>query len=336
MDRDTAARIFTPAAREAMRAFPVEPGDLELVSVSENATFRVTDRRDGGAYVLRLHRPWYHTHEELLAERTWIRALADAGIAVPTPLTTRDGAEYAAVTVTATGERRFAGLVRWTDGTLLADLLRNETDTLVIGRAYTQLGAVAAAMHNQSSAWRPPDSFQRHALDTDGLMGAAPFWGPFWEHRTLSADQRRLLIDARDRLRSVLHGYSRSAATYGLIHADLHPRNVLSDGDRLTVIDFDDSAFGWHAYDIAVALLPYQHVADFAAIEDAFFAGYAAVRPVSDTLRAQVPLLRMARGMVQIGWFHQRPELALPASFSAMVSDVCAQCAAFLRDGQVR
>ena len=62
---------------------------LDLVSVSENATFRVTDRRDGVAYVLRLHRPWYHTHDELIAERIWIRALGAAGIAVPTPLPRR-------------------------------------------------------------------------------------------------------------------------------------------------------------------------------------------------------------------------------------------------------
>ena len=238
--------------------------------------------------------------------------------------------------VLGTGECRFAGLARWTEGTLLADALRDETDTEVVARYYSQLGAIAAAMHNQSSAWRPPETFRRHALDTDGLMGAAPFWGPFWEHRSLSSDRRSLLVETRERLRGVLQDYSRPAASYGLIHADLHPRNVISDGQRLTVIDFDDSAFGWHAYDIAVALLPYQHTAEFAAIEESFFAGYTTIRPVADDLRAQVPIFRMIRGMVQIGWFHQRPELTLPATFDAMTAEVCAQCAAFLRDGRVR
>ena len=45
----------------------------------------------------------------------------------------------------------------------------------------------------------------------------------------------------------------RQPAVYSMIHADMHPGNVLVDGDRLTVIDFDDAAWGWHAYDIAVA-----------------------------------------------------------------------------------
>jgi Ser/Thr protein kinase RdoA (MazF antagonist) len=335
MDRDAAALIFTPAARDALAAFAIEPGTLDLVRLAENATFRVTDRRDGAAYVLRLHRPWYHTHDELIAERLWVRALAAAGIAVPQPVMTRDGADYTAVDVAATGERRYAGLARWTNGTLLGDELRDERETPTIERAYRQLGAIAARLHNQSSAWRPPAGFTRHALDADGLMGEAPFWGPFWAHRALSAEQRSLLIAARDRLRPVLRAYDRSPAGYGVIHADLHPGNVLIDGDRLTVIDFDDTAFGWHAYDIGVALLPYQHRADFAAIEDAFFAGYAALRPAPEALRAQVPLMRMARGMAQIGWFHQRPELALPAHFDTMVAEVCAQCAAFLRAGRV-
>src|SRR4051794_4895584 len=103
------ADTYTPAARAALDAFAIEPEGLELVSLSENVTYRVVDRRDGTAYGLRLHRPWYHTLDELISERDWIRALEDAGIAVQGPVCTRDGQEYASVTIAATGERRFAG-----------------------------------------------------------------------------------------------------------------------------------------------------------------------------------------------------------------------------------
>ena len=125
---DVAAETFTPAAREALAAFPIEPDGLELVSLAENVTYRVTDRRDGAAYALRLHRPWYHTHGELVSERAWVRALADAGIAVQMPMRTRDGQEYASVAIAGTGEKRFAGLARWTTGRVLAQVLRETTD----------------------------------------------------------------------------------------------------------------------------------------------------------------------------------------------------------------
>ena len=51
---DAAAEAFTPAAREALAAFGVEPAALRFVHVSENVTFRVTDARDGSPLVLRL------------------------------------------------------------------------------------------------------------------------------------------------------------------------------------------------------------------------------------------------------------------------------------------
>ncbi|HJQ57559.1 MAG TPA: phosphotransferase [Vineibacter sp.] len=335
MDRKAAARIFTAPARQALAAFPIDPDVLELVSVGENATFRVTDRRDGGAYVLRLHRPWYHTHDRLLAERVWVRALAEAGIAVPVAVPARDGAEYTTVTIPEIGEQRFAGLVRWTEGQLLSQVLARTTDPQVVEGHFQQLGAVAAAIHNQSSAWRPPDGFSRHALDRDGLMGDAPFWGPFWEHATLSATERRLLLAARDRIRGVLDRLGHDPSTWGLIHADMHPGNVLVAGGRLTVIDFDDAAFGWHHYEIAVALVHQQPAANFIAIEDAFLAGYRALRPFSEAQRAWLPLFRLIRGMVQIGWYHQRPEHGVPDHFVPMKDHVCDQCTAFLRDGTV-
>ncbi|MCW5745155.1 MAG: phosphotransferase [Alphaproteobacteria bacterium] len=329
MDKADAERIFTPAAQEALAAFPVAGGALRLVAVGENATFRVTDRQDGADYVLRLHRPGYHTLDELNAERVWIRALADAGIAVPRPVPARDGREYVTVLVGATGEHRHAGMAQWTEGQLLSDVLRDVSDLRVLEGYFEQLGAIAACLHNQSSAWRVPRTFRRHALDRDGLMGDAPFWGPFWEHALLSAAERRLLLKTRDRIRGVLDRIGRDPSTWSLIHADLHPGNVVVDGERLTVIDFDDAAFGWHQYDIAVALVHQQASPHFAAAEAAFLKGYRALRDISDAALALLPMFRLIRGMVQIGWYHQRPEHKPTAAFIEMKDRVCAQCAVF-------
>ena len=228
------------------------------MSLSENVTYRVVDRRDGMAYALRLHRPWYHTLDELISERDWIRALADAGIAVQAPMRTRDGQEYASVTIQATGERRFAGLARWTTGRVLAEVLRETADTRTAERHFEQLGAVTASLHPQAAAWQPPAGFTRRALDDDGFMGSTPHWGPFWDHQGLSAAERRLMLDTRARLHGALARLERQPAIYSMIYADMHPGNVLVDGDRLTVIDFDDAAWGWHAYDMSVALFFHQ------------------------------------------------------------------------------
>ena len=325
------ADSFRPAALAALKAFPIEPDALELVSHSENVTYRVIDRRDGLAYGLRLHRPWYHTLDELISERDWIRALDAGGIAVQAPVATRDGQEYAAVTIAATGERRFAGLARWTTGRVLAEVLRETTDSAAIARRFEQLGALTASLHDQATAWQPPPKFARHSLDADGLMGEKPHWGPFWDHAGFNDAERRLVRDARVRLHAVLTRLSRDAGVYSLIHADMHPGNVLVDGDKLTVIDFDDAGWGWHAYDIAVALFYQQRGPDPEALERAYVAGYRAVRPLSDEVLALLPTFRLIRGLAQIGWFHQRPELDRAARFEETKAIVLDQCRALLK-----
>ena len=186
-------------------------------------------------------------------------------------------------------------------------------------------------MHNQASAWRPPPGFRRHALDADGLMGDAPHWGPFWEHQSLSAGERELLLDVRERMHERLTRLSRDPSVYSLIHADMHPGNILVDGDRLTVIDFDDAGFGWHQYDIAVVLTYWQTKPNAAEIERAFLDGYRAVRPLPDDAPTAIPMFRLIRWMASIGWFHQRPELKRPAVFEERKAWVLEQCAALRR-----
>lgn len=332
MDKETIDRTFTPAARAALASFPIDAAETTLVSLSENVTFKVTDRRDGGAYVLRLHRPGYHTLEELQSEHDWIRALAESGVEVPRPVAARDGRDYVPVTIAATGEKRFAGMARWTEGRLLSDVLAETADQRTVEDYFAQLGALTAAMHNQASAWRPPPEFTRHHLDTDGLMGDAPHWGPFWEHRSLTAAERGLLLDARGRLREKLARLGKDPSGYSLIHADMHPGNILVDGERLTVIDFDDAGFGWHQYDIAVVLTYWQSKPNAAEIERAFFGGYRATRRVPDAALAAIPMFRLIRWMASIGWFHQRPELKRPAVFEERKAWVLEQCAALRRD----
>jgi Ser/Thr protein kinase RdoA (MazF antagonist) len=329
MDKAEAGRVFMPAALEALKAFPIEPEAPELVALSENVTFRVTDRRDGGAYVLRLHRPGYHTPAELDSERIWTRALAAAGIAVPVPLTTRDGGDYVGVSVASLGQRRQAGMTRWIEGELLSDVLRRSGDVAVSEHYFEQLGAIEAAMHNQSSSWCPPPAFRRHAVDADGLMGDAPFWGPFWDHPAFSPDERRLVVETRNRIRSTTRRLGRDPSVYGVIHADLHPGNLLVKDDRLTVIDFDDTAFGWHVYDIAVGLFFHQTSPLFEAIRSAFIRGYRARRQITDDALALIPMFLLVRGLAQIGWLHQRPEIDSTAYIAARKAAVLAQCEAF-------
>jgi Ser/Thr protein kinase RdoA (MazF antagonist) len=320
---------YAPAAREALAAFGVEPADLHFVRLSENVTFRAIDRRDGSSLVLRLHRPWYHDIAALRSEHQWTRALVEAGIAAPEPLLTQAGENFVRVEVAATGERRWAGLARWVEGELLGDVVARETNSAANASRFTRVGAMMAAIHDQATGWTPPAGFQRHALDADGLMGPEPRWGPFWDHAIFSPAERDALLGMRDRLHQALTRYGQPARTFSLIHADLHPRNVLIDGAHAAIIDFDDAAFGWHQYDIAVALIDYQDHPDSVMFRDAYIEGYRSVRTISDADLALLPMFLLIRDMAQMGWFHQRPELPRAAVLPRLKQRIFRKAAEF-------
>jgi Ser/Thr protein kinase RdoA (MazF antagonist) len=324
-----AEQAYAPAARQALAAFGVAPANLRFVHLSENVTFQVTDAHDGSLLVLRLHRPWYHDIAELRSEHLWTRALVQAGVAAPEPLLTLDGEDFVQVKVPATGELRWAGVAHWVDGELLAEVVARETEAVANVRHFAQLGAIMAAMHDQATGWTLPMGFQRHALDADGLLGPAPFWGPFWEHPILSPAERRLLLATRNTLHAALTRYGKPARTFSLIHADLHPSNVLIDGTHAAVIDFDDAGFGWHQYDLAVALVAYQNHPEFSAFRDACITGYRSARAIAEQDLALLPMFLLIRGMAQIGWYHQRPELPPSADLPRLKDHVCAAAARF-------
>ena len=319
--------IYAPSARGVLTAFGIEADEFALVAASENLTFRVTDRRDGVAYVLRLHRPGYHTLEELDSERIWTEALAKAGVRAPVHRPASDGRYYVPVRIEAAQEMRFAGMSLWTDGEPLADVLSRTVTVAEAEAYYAELGSMVAATHNQSSVWKPPAGFTRHHLDADGLMGDAPFWGRFWEHPGLSAEEQRQLLSGRQSVREARGSMSRAA--YSVIHADLHPGNLLVKDRILTIIDFDDAGWGWHSYDIAVALVHQQDSPGFGAIEAAFVQGYRKRRALSEASRAQLPLFLMIRDMALIGWLHQRPEIKADERFQALKGRACKAAAAF-------
>lgn len=328
-DGQTQAR-YQSAAREAIGSFPVTFQSLALINVSENITWRVTDRV-GARYVLRLHRPGYHTLEELNAERLWIRALDAAGIGVPQGIRTVSGAEYATVRIGDTSEWRYAGLAQWADGEVLGDQIESQSGFLEdperVDRWFGQLGALIAVMHNQASAWTVPTAFKRHSLDADGLMGEAPFWGRFWEHPELAAEQSALLSQTRARLFAVLNRLEKSSETYSVIHADLHSFNLLVYGSTLSVIDFDDAGFGWHAYDLAVALLPYRTAKPFSKVQDAVLRGYRSRRPLAEAVTAMIPTFLLVRRLAIVGWMMHRPELGrslAPAAVDSLFEAVTA------------
>ena len=302
-------------ASEAVAQWDLDVETLEEVSRSENVVFRV-QARDGSVFVLRIHRPDYHTYEELVSEQTWTVALTAAGIDVPVARPTRKGLPYGKVLVQ--GEMRWVGMLEWVEGQTMRSLIEASTDSHDIEERFRQLGGILAQMHNQAADWQPSAGFTRHAVDADGLMGARPFWGPFWRSSELSASKQAEFETLRARIYPLLHALPTKREHYSMIHSDLHPGNVIVTDKRLHVIDFDDAGFGWHAYDIAVALKDYESHAEFSTFQHALVAGYRRWRSLPEETVVLIPLFLVIRALASIGWIDARPDLG-PSSYASML-----------------
>ncbi|MHA7817359.1 MAG: phosphotransferase enzyme family protein [Pseudohaliea sp.] len=325
---------YLPAAREALAQFPVRPSRLATAAVSENVSFRVTTE-SGEAYVLRLHRPGYNTLEELESERRWRDALAAAGLRIQTAPAACDGRHFVPVSTSESGKEswRYASMVSWLPGEILDDGYLAKANSLERRRLFNRLGALAARLHSQAADWKAPEGFTRPALDRDGLLGEQPRWGRFWENGGLGVDERTLVRKARDRLRVMLVDYGAHRDNYSLIHADLHPGNVLVDAEgNLGLIDFDDAAYGWHGYDLASALIEAHADGDFPALREALLTGYREVRPLAPRDEAMLPVFLLLRGLALLGWVHERPEHGEDEFFVGVRGMVVEGCARLMSE----
>ena len=80
-------------AERAVRRYALPPTvTLQLINLSENATYRVDNSATGSKWALRVHRERYHSRTAIASELHWQIALKASGAAItPTPIRGNDG-----------------------------------------------------------------------------------------------------------------------------------------------------------------------------------------------------------------------------------------------------
>ncbi len=294
-------------ARAALPAWGLGDAVLELVKHRENTVYKVTAGER--SYALRVHRPGYQQQSDIESEIAWMQALAGEGIATPGVVPGRDGACVQAVSPGADQPPRLCSLLEWVEGSLFDELGRVEHGMLheLTGR-YRRLGALAGRLHNQSERWQPPAGFTRQRWDSEGLLGDEPLWGRFWEHPLIRPDQLSLILQARIVLRALLKQVGQGPDCYGLIHADFLPENILVRDGELFLIDFDDSGYGWHMFEMATSVFPKITEPYFDALVEAYVEGYRSERSFSEEHREIFPAFILLRGLTYLGWLMNRAE----------------------------
>lgn len=266
---------------------------IRILRNRENAVFEVA--LPTGRAALRLHRQGYQDDAAIRSELWWCAALAREGVAVPAALPSRSGDFLVKL-----GNGRNASIIDWIEGEAFGEagkpLPCAPEDRL---QRHYALGQLLAQVHSATDRLTLPPDFTRPRWDIDGLVGETPFWGRFWEHPAATPAQAETLSDARDFLRAQIADHQQNGGDFGPIHADVLRENVLVNKGSLSLIDFDDSGFGFRLYDLGTALSQNLYEPDYPHIRDALVAGYNATRAARVRM---VEVFTLARACASVGW----------------------------------
>ncbi len=274
--------------------------NLDLLCISENATFRVDDPGRAHPVVFRVHRPGYHDLDEILSELAWIDALR-AGRVVETPCPLKNSAGELVASFDHDGELRFVVAFEFMPGT-------EPDESGDLGSGFHLLGQITARLHQHAKHWQRPPGFDRKIWDFETTLGSQPHWGDWRDALGLDTEGERVLADCVSLLSRQLDEYGTDQERFGLIHADLRLANLLMQDDRLAVIDFDDCGLGWYMYDFAAAISFIETSPQVASLQQAWTRGYREVAPLEARDESAIPMFVMLRRLLLTAWIASHEE----------------------------
>jgi Ser/Thr protein kinase RdoA (MazF antagonist) len=304
----------------ALADYGIDNPRLRLVRQAGNTLFRVwaADLPDSGAradlfeeaqYLLRVHQPGYQDTEAIELELAWLAAMRrEADLPVPEPIATLDERSLLPMSDSAVPGTRNCSLLRWVKG-------RSVQNCFQLHHFRAQ-GRLMARLHNFSAQWQIPVGLHKRKFDWDGLfqndVGSGMANAEAWA--LLSPRNRQAFSFVAERIREVMEEWGQCPDVFGLIHGDLGvDANLLFWHGEPRAIDFDDSGFGYWAFDLAVALDSCRDDPRYSRYREALLNGYAEIRLLPEKQAEQVELflagLQVYWNLWATGGVHLYPSL---------------------------
>jgi Ser/Thr protein kinase RdoA (MazF antagonist) len=236
MEKRIKERFSDAVLDEAMQRYGIAKNRIRPLGGFESFIYEF--ERDSRAYILRIAHSFRRSPSLILGEVNWMNYLADCGASVPRAILSDKGklvegiddgcGGFFLATAFVKADGRPPWEVGWT------------TDL------FEKYGRLLGRVHTLSKRYQPPDVDGRRPQWDDPIMQDI--------ERNLPAAEA-IVVDKYRAVMEHVCALPRDTESYGLIHFDAHEANLLVDDDgNITLLDFDDCAYGWFVYDIAVVL----------------------------------------------------------------------------------
>lgn len=220
---------------EAAARFGTKKEDLKLLGDAENFVYSFP--YDGEERILRVTHSSHRTANQIKGEIDWLNYLADRGVPAAREY---DSPQGNLVEVIDAGDGSYFMTVSFqmAPGKILGQ--GEWTPELI-----EEWGRIVGMTHRLTVDYPDPgkDLRREHWYEFDYLNVRK--YLPETEHK---------IIEKTEELVERLKKLPVTRNTYGLVHTDVHQHNLLVDGQKMTVIDFDDVHHMWFACDVATLL----------------------------------------------------------------------------------
>lgn len=280
--RHLSPEIYRHIAQAALLQYRVSCSTADLVGHSDTIVYRISLGADP-VMALRIHYPllnirgdsWYK-RQVVESELMWLKALRrDCAIPVQEPVSTRNGSATIAIPPSeGFGEPAVGSMLTWVSGEKLPQLTRATAH---------RMGMLTAHLHEHGSKWSKPEGFVRPKYGNERLQVALTCVLAQVRRGLISQEDYTVLARVVERVHECIRGLGEEPSVWGLIHADIHPDNLLFSEDALIPIDFGGCGWGYYTFDIAWAM---SYVSKH--LRGSFLRGYQEVKPLPENFHDHV------------------------------------------------
>jgi len=248
-----------------------------VLSAWENFVFEVRTPREVG--VLRITECVRRTRDQISAEQSLLLFLNERAQPVPKPSTFADGQ----LLLSCGGDfvDYSACVFEWRTGRQV-----EATEVLSVPRFIERWGELVGGLHRVLSRYTASEPRRFTWLENPLLAGDDD-----------PSIQGNVYVDTLACIANEVASNTPGPQDFGLVHADLHGRNVLVDEDsQLSIIDFDDCCYHWFCYDLAVCLdWLFRAGGRYHQVRTALLAGYSRTFSLSATAESLLDRLAFVR-----------------------------------------
>lgn len=328
MSKEYEPQVVAELTRMAEEALPKwglsVHSKVKLLNLSENATFWAQDDDDGHEIVIRMQRRGYSSKEAIRSELAWIEALRDSHtVNTAAPVKCSDG-EYIA-SLKSSSEERLAVAFEKLEGHE-PDLSQND-----LPHWFEVLGRITAKLHAHAKEWQYPEWFSRRRWDYEGIIGTNAYWGSWRDAQGMDEKTAKIFAAVLEEVKPKVLAFGTTADRFGVIHGDLRATNLLVDGDKLQLLDFDDMGFGYFLFDFGAALSFMEQSKEAPALASSWVRGYESIRTLSAEEKTMLPVFSILRRLELCAWCGSHSEVPFAKEQGVQITkDSVRLCESFL------